>query len=182
MLLEKNSISGDKEQASAKTSKAAVATKLKNKATPKPKLRTTTRKTTTTEKVINKKNALKRKKKRKQKRKQKRQRMRRIEKSAMSKVPKEKIRGFRLNFNKGKIKTKSKPQFKFLQNLQFPFNEAGSLRSDFRKVVQSKVINKLPDYCEQSVLEENEKRKKECAQRAKRIKERIVERLKEMYF
>ena len=64
--------------------------------------------------------------------------------------------------------------------MDFPFNDGGSdsgrLRSDFRSLVKKKVINKLPDYCEQTRLEKDDKVKEECGNRAKRIRERITER------
>ena len=109
--------------------------------------------------------------------------MKRIENSALGKtVPKDKLRNFRMKFNKGKLQTRNKSNFKFLQNLQFPFSKSGGLRSDFRKLVQQKVINKLPDYCEQTKIKNNDKEKKECSNRAKRIRERVKERLKKQYF
>ena len=67
-----------------------------------------------------------------------------------------------------------------MRKMDFPFNSGGSdpgkLRSDFRSLVKKKVINKLPDYCEQTKLEKKEDIKKECSNRAKRIRERITER------
>ena len=108
--------------------------------------------------------------------------MKRVENSALSKVPKEKLRNFQIKFRKGKVQTRNKSNFKFLQNLQFPFSKSGGLRTDFRKLVQQKVINKLPDYCEQAKIRNSGKEKKECSNRAKRIRERVKERLKKQYF
>ena len=75
--------------------------------------------------------------------------------------------------------TRNVKNFKFLQNVQNPYSDQGTLRSDFRKIVQQKMIQKLPDYCEQTILEklEKDKKRKDCANRAKRIKERIKKRL-----
>ena len=123
----------------------------------------------------------KKKGKRKQKKKQKRQRMKRIENSKLAHIPSSKIREFRLKFNKGKLKVRGNSRFKFLSSLDFPYSENGNLRSDFRKIVQQKVINKLPDYCEQAALVTRQKDKQDCEARAKRIRQRITERLKEKY-
>ena len=124
----------------------------------------------------------KKKAKRKLKKKRKRQKMKRIENSKLAHVPSSKIREFRLKFNKGKLKVRGNSRFKFLSSLEFPYSENGNLRSDFRKIVQRKVINKLPDYCEQATLVNRQKEKQDCAARAKRIRQRITERLKEKYF
>ena len=128
-----------------------------------------------------KKGKRKQKKKRMKKRKQKRQRRNRIENSKLAKIPSSKIREFRLKFNKGKLKVRGNSRFKFLSSVEFPYSENGNLRSDFRKVVQRKVINKLPDYCEQAALVNSQKDKQDCASMAKRIRQRISERLKEKY-
>ena len=124
----------------------------------------------------------KKKGKRKQKKKRKRQRMKRFESSKLAKIPSNRIREFRLKFNKGKLKVKGNRSLTFLSSLEFPFSESGNLRSDFRKIVQQKVINKLPDFCEQAALVNSQKDKEDCASRAKRIRQRITERLKEKYF
>ena len=129
-----------------------------------------------------KKRKQKKKGKRKQKKKRKRQRMKRFEYSQLAKIPSSKIREFRLKFNKGKLKVKGNRSLKFLSSLEFPYSESGNLRSDFRKIVQQKVISKLPDYCEQATLVNSQKDKEDCASRAKRIRQRITERLKEKYF
>ena len=123
----------------------------------------------------------KRKGKRKQKKKRKRQRMKRIENSKLAHIPSSKIREFRLKFNKGKLKVRGNSRFKFLSSLDFPYSENGNLRADFRKIVQQKVINKLPDYCEQAALVTRQKDKQDCEARAKRIRQRVTERLKEKY-
>ena len=158
-----------------KTTSPRSSKSKQSKTTTKPKL-------SKKEKKRKEKRKRKRKGKRKQKRRQKRQRMRSIEKSQLSQVPKGRVREFRLKFNKGKLQTRTVQKFKFLANLEFPFSDEGRLRSDFRKVVREKVINKLPDYCEQAVLAKSDKEKKECANRAKRIRDRVTQRLKELYF
>ena len=76
------------------------------------------------------------------------------------------------------MKTKRFASFKFLNNIDFPYSGSGALRRDFRQLVKKKVINKLPDYCEEAKIEKSKKVKDDCKKRAKRIKERILERLK----
>ena len=124
-----------------------------------------------------------RKQKRKRKRKQKRIKMKRIEKSVLGKVPKERIADFKKKFGQGKWKTKNVKKFKFLNNLQFPYTDSGSLKPDFRKIAEEKVINILPDYCEEIALEKlnKESKEKECKNRAKRIRARVEQRLKDLY-
>ena len=107
--------------------------------------------------------------------------MKKIEKSPLGKaIPREKLPQFEENFKKGKSKSEGSRDLKFLKNMDFPFNSGGSdsgkLRADFRSLVRRKVINKLPDYCEQTKLEKEEEIKKECSNRAKRIRERITDR------
>ena len=123
----------------------------------------------------------KRKEKRKNKRKQKRKRMKKIEKSALGKaIPRDMLPKFKENFKKGKLKSRASKELRFLNKMEFPYKESGTemgkLRSDFRSLVKKKVINKLPDYCEQTKLEKSHEMKKECSNRAKRIRERITER------
>ena len=123
----------------------------------------------------------KRKEKRRKKRKQKRKRMKKIEKSALGKaIPRDMVPKFKANFKKGMMKSTVSRELRFLNKMDFPYKESGSemgkLRSDFRILVKKKVINKLPDYCEQSKLETSDKLKKECSNRAQRIRERISER------
>ena len=126
----------------------------------------------------------KRKEKRRKKRKQKRKRMKKIEKSALGKaIPREMLPKFKENFKKGRTKSRVSRELKFLNKIEFPYKESGSdmgkLRSDFRSLVKKKVINKLPDYCEQTKLEKSVELKKECSNRAQRIRERITERYRE---
>jgi len=120
-----------------------------------------------------------RKKKRKEKRKKvRKQKAMRIENSSLGKrIPKGKLQEFRTKYLRGRSKTKGYTSFKFLNNLDFPFSDTGSLRRDFRQLVKKKVINKLPDYCEEVKMEKLQKVKEDCKKRAKRIKERIVKRL-----
>ena len=47
-----------------------------------------------------------------------------------------------------------------------------------RRLVEKRVIMKLPDYCEEVKLEKDKKVKAECQKRAKRIKQRILARNK----
>ena len=123
----------------------------------------------------------KRKQKRRNKRRQKRKRMKKIEKSALGKaIPRDMIPKFKENFKKGRMKSAASRELRFLKKMDFPYKESGSeigkLRSDFRSLVKKKVINKLPDYCEQTKLEKSDKMKKECSNRAQRIRERIAKR------
>ena len=120
-----------------------------------------------------------RKKKRKEKRKKERQRRsNKIENSLLGKaIPKGRIKEFKKKFANGKKRTTGFASFKFLTKLDFPFSGTGTLRKDFRQLVKKRVINKLPDYCEEVKIEKSEKVKKDCVKRAKRIKERIIARL-----
>jgi len=120
-----------------------------------------------------------RKKKRKEKRKKARKRKSlKIENSVLGRsIPKGRLQDFKKKFVRGKIKTKGFASFKFLNNLDFPYSRSGALRRDFRKLVKKRVINKLPDYCEEAKIEKSKKVKADCQKRAKRIKERILERL-----
>ena len=118
---------------------------------------------------------------RKNKRKNARKRLKRIEKSPLGKaIPKDRLPQFEENFKKGKMKSGDSRDLQFLRKMDFPFNSGGSdpgkLRSDFRSLVKKKVINKLPDYCEQTKLEKKEDIRRECSNRARRIRERITER------
>ena len=121
-----------------------------------------------------------RKKKRKEKRKKARKKKSmRIENSVLGKsIPKGRLKDFKKKFVRGKLKTKRFASFKFLNNLDFPYSGSGDLRRDFRQLVKKKVINKLPEYCEEAKIEKSKKVKDDCKKRAKRIKERILERLK----
>jgi len=118
-----------------------------------------------------------RKEKRRKRRKQRRTKLRRIEESRLGKpVPKKKMEMFRENFRRGKEKV---GRSKILKNVENPFEKRGRLRSDFRQLVREKVIQKLPDYCEQARLEKKgEEKKADCSRRAKRIRERIEKRKK----
>lgn len=124
-------------------------------------------------------NRQERKKKRKEKRKKERKRKsRKIENSLLGKaIPKGRVKEFKKKFISGKMKTKGFSSFKFLDNLDFPYSDSGSLRGDFRQLVKKKVINKLPDYCEEVKIEKSQKIKEDCKKRAKRIRERIIGRL-----
>lgn len=118
---------------------------------------------------------------RKKKRKNAKKRMKKVEKSPLGRpIPKEKLPQFKENFQNGKMKSEGSRDLRFLKKMDFPFNDAGSnsgkLRPDFRSIVKKKVINKLPDYCEQTKLEKEQKIKEECSNRAKRIRERITKR------
>ena len=101
-----------------------------------------------------------------------------IENSVLGKsIPKGRLQDFKKKFVRGKLKTKKFASFKFLNNLDFPYSGSGALRRDFRQLVKKKVINKLPEYCEEAKIEKSKKVKDDCKKRAKRIKERILERL-----
>merc|ERR1711971_878904 len=111
---------------------------------------------------------------RKGRRKKQRVKLRRIEDSRLGKpIPKEKMEMFRENFRRGKEKVGGS---KILKNVENPFEKRGRLRSDFRQLVRERVIQKLPDYCEQARTEKAEEKKADCARRAKRIRERIKQR------
>jgi len=116
-----------------------------------------------------------RKERRRRRRKQERAKLRRIEDSRLGKpVPEEKMEMFRENFRRGKEKVGGS---KILKNVENPFEKRGRLRSDFRKLVREKVIQKLPDYCEQARLGKGDEEKRaDCSRRARRIRERIEKR------
>ena len=115
-----------------------------------------------------------------QKQKCKKERKPAIEKSLLGKaIPEGRVSEFKKGFLHGKIRTSGVASLRFLQNLDFPFSDLGNLKKDFRQIVKERVINKLPDYCEEIKMEKSQKMAEDCRKRAKRIKERVIKRLKQ---
>lgn len=120
-----------------------------------------------------------RKQKRKKKRKLRKTKMRKVEKSRLGRsIPSDKMEVFTANFQRGKERVRGEDSMKFLGSIELPFSSHGRLRSDYRQLVREKVIDILPDYCEEARMSREDKWTTNCARRAKRIRERIQNRNK----